>query len=354
MAVPFQGTEPMADLCYVCNADPLESFNKTPEDSLVYRVTCQRCGTYDIAHKLIAGDKDRKFLTENNRLRLSHAIRRATDTHERFAEAILNYETVKQLADQHPLPDPIEQADLLIDSIARRCSYGDFTTPESVEIWAARIGLKGVKQLEAMQKDLASFIRQSGLSVMGRAIPGGPTTVGFTLTLEGWKRAREIQQQRGSGNQAFVAMWFHPDMLAAYTVGFMPALTDTGHTPYRVDFAAHNNKIDDEIIAEIRRSKLVIVDTTGARPNTYYEAGFAKGLGIPVLWCCNESWQGYVCEAAPNSTAAPEPMARRWTDILAFDTRQHAFIFWSDPTDLRKKLTDRIRALGFDAAWNRQ
>ena len=36
-----------------------------------------------------------------------------------------------------------------------------------------------------------------------------------------------------------------------------------------------------------------------------------------------------------------------------FDIRQHAFTFWSDPADLKEKLAARIRALGFDAAWNR-
>jgi hypothetical protein len=77
----------------------------------------------------------------------------------------------------------------------------------------------------------------------------------LSLTKEGWERAREIRKHRGPGNQAFIAMWFHPGLLSAYNDGFAPALTDTGHQPFRVDLAAHNNEIDDVIVAEIRRSK---------------------------------------------------------------------------------------------------
>ena len=46
------------------------------------------------------------------------------------------------------------------------------------------------------------------------------------------------------------------------------------------------DKIDDEIIGEIRRSRFLVADFThgdkGARGSVYYEAGFAYGLGLPV------------------------------------------------------------------------
>lgn len=320
----------MTDRCYVCARNPRESA-KTPENSLVYRVTCPRCGTYKIAHKLISGDKDGDFLSENERLRLSHAIRKATDAHGLFGEAVLTYETVRLLAEQHPLPDPVDQADLFVENVARRSSYGELTETEATETWAARIGVNTSKQMFAMQKELTTLIVSHPLATGG---------VRFDLTLEGWKRARELRRVRGPGNQAFVAMWFHAEMDVAFDQGFAPALQDTGHQPYRVDRDVHNNKIDDQIVSEIRRSKLVVVDATGARPNAYFEAGFAMGLGIPVIWCC--------CD----SSTAPGLTSGTWTDNLPFDIRQHAFTFWSDPTDLRKKLTARIRALGFDPAWN--
>ena len=90
----------------------------------------------------------------------------------------------------------------------------------------------------------------------------------------------------------------------------------------RIDLKQHINKIDDEIIAEIRNSKFLIADFTGNRGGVYYEAGFAYGLGIPVIWTCKKE------------------------DIseLHFDTRQYNHITWTNSEDLYIQLVNRIKA----------
>jgi len=97
-------------------------------------------------------------------------------------------------------------------------------------------------------------------------------------------------------------------------------------TTIRIDKKEHNNKIDDEIIAEIRRSRFLIADFTCERKNVrggvYYEAGFAQGLGIPVIWTCKDT---------------------SLTD-LHFDTRQYSHIIWKNPADLLIQLKNRIGA----------
>jgi len=52
----------------------------------------------------------------------------------------------------------------------------------------------------------------------------------------------------------------------------------------------HNEKIDDLIVAEIRKSGLVVADFTGDRGGVYFEAGYARGLGLPVIWPCRKDW----------------------------------------------------------------
>ncbi|HKO91636.1 MAG TPA: hypothetical protein VJU61_10810 [Polyangiaceae bacterium] len=319
-------------ICYVCLKHSLEEKKAQDREPATFRCRCTRCGTYDVANKLIAGEQNGATIDGNARLPLSHAIRSATDAHGRFVE-VIDYETFRRAVEQHPLPDALEQADIFVDSIARRSSFGEQTTKESTEAWLARLGLKGGNQLANVCLELKSWIDDEGAVA-------GDNQVSFMLTFDGWKRAREIRNERGPGNQAFVAMWFSPEMNASFDEGFAPALETTGYKPYRVDRDAHNVKIDDKIIAEIRRSKLVIVDATGSRPNAYFEAGFTMGLGIPAIWCC--------CD----SPTAPGVSSGAWTDNLPFDIRQHPFIFWTTPAGLREKLTARIRALGFDAAWN--
>ena len=127
-------------------------------------------------------------------------------------------------------------------------------------------------------------------------------------------------------NQAFVAMWFDDSMKDAYEKGIAPAIREAGYEPLRIDQKEHNNKIDDEIIAEIKRSRFLVADFTqgesGARGGVYYEAGLAQGLNITVIFTCRE-------------------------DVLNdvhFDTRQFNHITWKTPEELLTSLAQRISA----------
>lgn len=83
-------------------------------------------------------------------------------------------------------------------------------------------------------------------------------------------------------------MWFNEKVNYVYNESFAKAISQAGYRPHRVDEREHNDKIDDEIIRQIRRSRFVVADLTGHRGGVYYEAGFAAGLGIPVFLTCNE------------------------------------------------------------------
>ena len=126
--------------------------------------------------------------------------------------------------------------------------------------------------------------------------------------------------------RCFVAMSIHPSLDDAYQNGIWLAVKDDcDMDPIRIDLLHHNEKICDKIIAEIRMSQFAIADVTLQRPGVYFEAGFAMGLGRPVIWTCRK-------------------------DDLAnvhFDTRQYNHIVWERPEDLREKVTDRIKATIF-------
>ena len=146
------------------------------------------------------------------------------------------------------------------------------------------------------------------------------------LRIKGYARIEEIQKHYVQSKKAFVAMWFHGSMDIVWEEGIEPAILDTGYDPMRIDKEEHIEKIDDRIIASIRNSRFVVADFThgddGARGGVYYEAGFAHGLHIPVIFTCkNDS-----------------------TKNLHFDTRQYNHIFWDEPSEFREKLTYRILA----------
>lgn len=147
------------------------------------------------------------------------------------------------------------------------------------------------------------------------------------VTVAGFNQIAELVSAIDS-TQAFVAMWFNPEVRQVYDQGIIPAVEAAGFTPYRVDQEDFLGKIDDQIIAEIRRSRFLIADMThgdeGARGSVYFEAGFALGLGIPVIYTCRSDMY----------------------DDLHFDTRQYPHIEWKreDIESFRQNLENRIRA----------
>ena len=148
----------------------------------------------------------------------------------------------------------------------------------------------------------------------------------FTVTVDGYSHVAQHQINADS-SQAFIAMWFDESMIEAYERGIEPAVVEAGYAPLRIDQKEHINKIDDEIIAEIRRSRFLVADFThgrdGERGGVYYEAGFAHGLRLPVIFSCREDS----------------------LDKLHFDTSHYSHIVWTDPVDLQEKLKNRILAV---------
>ena len=156
-------------------------------------------------------------------------------------------------------------------------------------------------------------------------IPG----YGWMVTVEGHSRVEEIdiQDRAFDGSQAFVAMWLDDSMVEAYEKGIVPAIETTGYVPLVINRKEHINRIDDEIEAEIRRSRFVVADFThgdaGDRGGVYYEAGLAKGRDLPVIFTCREDS----------------------LETLHFDTSHYNHIAWTTPEDLRQRLETRILAV---------
>ena len=148
----------------------------------------------------------------------------------------------------------------------------------------------------------------------------------YVLTVDGYRHLADAKV-RVDSSQAFVAMWFHDNMVGAFDDGIAPAVEAAGYSSFRIDRKEHVNKIEDEVIAEIRRSRFLVADFThgpdGARGSVYYEAGFAHGLGLPVIFTCREDY----------------------VDRLHFDTSHYNHIVWTEPCELCGQLKTRILAV---------
>ena len=146
------------------------------------------------------------------------------------------------------------------------------------------------------------------------------------ITPAGHERIAELSNRSDSA-QAFVAMWFDCSVNDIYHDAIAPAIEAAGYDSLIINETDSLDPITDQIIAQIRRSRFLVADFThgcnGARGSVYYEAGFAHGLNIPVIFTARDDTKPH------------------------FDTSAYPHIFWK-PDELpafHDKLRDRILAI---------
>lgn len=146
----------------------------------------------------------------------------------------------------------------------------------------------------------------------------------FAITPKGWQRIEQLRSGGVESRTGFVAMNFHEDFDVLFKKVIEPGIEASGYNADLVKNPKSNEKIDDAIIAGIRACRFMVADASRHRPNVYYEAGYAKGLGRAVIWMVEQ------CDV----------------DKVHFDTRQYPFIAWTreDLPAARKVLQMRIEA----------
>jgi nucleoside 2-deoxyribosyltransferase len=278
------------------------------------KVECPRCGNY-ITDGVI---DETEIVTIGNHIYgpIHHLISGyIRNMFENGQETKITYQSLRSIIDTvKPPRNPFEAMDRLIQYVNRKSpAIGEFEVLDSDRDYSL-IYAKGRREFE--------YVLDQARKLDYLAPVSGTPKPSYTLGLAGWKRLDELRRQGVDSNQAFVAMWFNDALTEVWEMGFRPALEEAGYEPLRIDLKLHNNKICDEIIAEIRKSSLLVADFTGNRGGVYFEAGFAMGLGIPVIWTCHKDQMEH----------------------LHFDTRQYNHIVWEMPEDLKEQLINRIEA----------
>jgi len=157
-------------------------------------------------------------------------------------------------------------------------------------------------------------------------------------------------KNNSTSNKIFMAFHFTKNMKKEFEETIITAVKEASNNKFeavRVSSSTteHDTKIDDELISMIKSSKAVIADFTGNRTAVYYEAGFAMGLGIPVIWTCKDSnipegEEGY----GKITDDQGQTRYKRYIDLLSFDTRQYPHILWKDEEDLQTQVVNSLKA----------
>lgn len=282
--------------CKICNSPA-----SVEEHVSHTKVSCRRCGQYaltSIASKILGqldhleAVKISGWLRENQGATISH-------------EAIPFLKNLR-------MPTLGQKAEKILRYLA-----AEFPIPGDQAIVREWEELKGVawivddKEVRFLMNDYlfieTGFLNESGMQISPK----------------GWAHVDSLRQGNSASQVGFIAMWFDKSVDQTW-MAIEEAIRNSGYEPLRIDSKEHNNKIDDEIVAGIRRSKFLVADFTNHRGGVYFEAGLAMGLGLPVIWLCRKDD----------------------LEKTHFDTRQYNHIPWeADKLDeLSKALKNRIEA----------
>lgn len=299
--------------CPICEIalDKKELISKTID---FICVSCPRCGEYEVTGSLLWS---LRHYSLEKRFQLSSLTRRNT-LHGGPVLRLDTYNVDSLIKNQSPAPSVLEKIDHLIEYLGIKSGNQFGCRIElNAEFDFPIIYSTSANEFDSILNHLASenYYVQDGLKARSR--------VGH-LSTKGWERFYDLRKRKSDSNQCFVAMWFSENLDSAFHNGVVKAVQQYGMKAVRMDKLDHNDYIDDRMILEIKKSRFMVADFTGHRGGVYFEAGYARGLGLPVIFTCKDEGD--------------------WKKDLHFDVEHLPFIIWKDETELFEKLRDRIGA----------
>ncbi|KXS33053.1 MAG: Uncharacterized protein AWT59_0809 [Candidatus Gallionella acididurans] len=235
---------------------------------------------------------------------------------------LVNDELLQNILDNTELPKPQEQLENLILWLGEtQPNMGTTIDPDQDAI--AAVGLIDYINLGFL---VDQAIQAGLLKGMSSEVAHGYWRIhSLQLTLAGWQLFENLQRGKSTSRIAFMAMPFGDmELDQIYKDYFKAGVAATGFELKRLDEGQPAGLIDDRLRVEIRQCRFLVADLTHENRGAYWEAGFAEGLGKPVIYTCRKD----VFEDKTKGTH--------------FDTNHHLTVVW-EPEKLEDAV-DRLKA----------
>jgi hypothetical protein len=316
----------------------LEPSDPARDGVQIFSVSCLRCGYYRIAERdysalveriprLLDSDyaDEPRFADPDgpaaayplNRLHLVSGYLRELTVHG-HGDTMVSAESATTMADAAPGTVPKRSEKLLLTLAAMSRFAGerqDINGPRDRSLAYCTNG--------GELMFLLHHLLQDGL-LDGPPVRSDPPIFDWVaVSLKGWARVEQLRAGSSSFTQGFVAMTFDAGLEWIYTQSIAPAIENAGYQPLILSRQEHADRVDERIVLELNRSRFVVAEFAQHRPSVYFEAGYALGRGLPVVWTCRaDDYEG-----------------------AHFDTRQYNHIVWSTAEELRDRLYTRIKVV---------
>ena len=145
---------------------------------------------------------------------------------------------------------------------------------------------------EEIADSIFEELTERGLITVGNInkLMDGTVFMHVNLGLDGWERYEEEKHGGFDGNYGFIAMKFTDDELDGFVRDVVkPAIREQlGIDLIDLRDVEQAGIVDDIMRVKIRDAKFVLADLTHDNHGAYWEAGYAEGLGKPVIYTCKK------------------------------------------------------------------
>lgn len=326
---------PIFLFCPICNTTLTKPASALSPGADAERFDCPRCGPYALSGTAVAtlngllqdkggpGDWGRKKAAAVLSYRFRHAQREGE-------VQCYNSDSIKNILLNNELPEITERIDNFIiwlgNEIPEAGQEVQFKVDGPVMSVIGAISIEAIYYVVSAATDAELVVGDWDIGGNGR----------MTLTVQGWQRYAELRRGKTTSQTAFMAMKFgDPDLDAFVDDHLRSAVAATGFKLKRLDDDPRAGLIDDRLRVEIRNCRFLIADLSHGNKGAYWEAGYAEGLGKPVIYTCEK----VVFDDLRN----PERPH--------FDTNHHLTIVWEKGNlqDAADRLKATIRATLEDA-----
>jgi hypothetical protein len=269
---------------------------------------CPRCGEYEITDNAVNlfhyNNLDTKLLS------LSYWIRKHQSVDY---TPYIDTDIMKKLLIPFEPLKPNEQANNLLLWVGDNVGKPDGLASESPSNLISMIG--AIDESNVLY--VLDYLKQQGYITHNIAE--------IQMTFKGWERYDELKKLTKDSKLVFMAMQYGNSVLdKIFNDAIKVAVAMTGFEIRKLDEVKRPGLIDDKLRIEIRRSKFLIADLTDDNNGAYWEAGYAEGLGMPVIYICEE-----------------DKFKEKKTH---FDTNHHLTIQWKDDPDSLNKFAEELKA----------
>lgn len=252
--------------CFVCGKEA-----RIQELDVNSFVNCPRCGNYTVT-------RPAQFLGISKRrdaYKLSGVLRHASDSGK---VVDIGTDNVEELIRNAPAPsDLVEYIDeLLFHVTAHTKAMHEVVQLDPYNDYPVIYSQSAEEFMYIIEqgRQLGYFVRVTG-------------NYDMLIDVKGWEQVRKLESTRtGIENLAFMAMPFGKSELDENYRHLVNAVQQSGFDLKRVDEGQKAGLIDDQLRVRIRASRFMLAELTYENQNVYWEAGYAEGIGRPVIYLC--------------------------------------------------------------------